>query len=204
MKKIGILFGLALCGLLFMNANLKTDGYDIGDTATDFELKNIDDKMVSLSGMSDAKGFIVVFTCNHCPFAKKYEDRLIALHSKYAAKGYPVVAVNPNDAQLYPEDSFKNMQKRAKKKGYPFVYLHDESQKVAKTYGALKTPHAYLLNKEGGKLKVVYIGGIDDNPKDETAVEKKYLEDAVEAVLAGKKPTVNKTKAVGCSIKWKK
>ncbi len=204
MKKFGLILSLVILSFAFMNMIPKGDGYKIGDTAMDFKLKNIDNKTISLADMPDAKGFVIVFTCNHCPFAKKYEDRLIALHHKYASQGYPIVAINPNDPKAYPEDSFKNMQQRAKEKGFPFVYLHDDSQKVAKTYGALKTPQVYLVNKEAGALKVAYMGGIDDNPKDANAVTKKYLGDAIDALLEGKKPTINTTKAVGCSIKWKK
>lgn len=205
MKKIGLILSLFVLGFALMNAVPKNDkGYDIGDTAKDFKLKNIDNKTVSLADMTDAKGFVVVFTCNHCPFAKKYEDRLIALHNEYAPKGYPVIAINPNDPKAYPEDSFKNMQKRAKEKGFPFVYLHDDSQKVAKTYGAKKTPHVYLVNKEKGNMKVAYIGAIDDNAKDANAVTETYLANAIDALIEGKKPTITTTKAVGCSIKWKK
>lgn len=204
MKKFGFILSLAFLSLLFVQAIPQGNGYGIGDKATDFKLKNIDNKMVTLAEQADTKGFVIVFTCNHCPFAKKYEDRLIALHNKYAPKGYPVIAINPNDAKAYPEDSFKKMQERAEEKSFPFVYLHDASQKTAKAYGAKKTPHVYLLNKEGKDLKVAYIGAIDDNAKDEKGVKDSYLADAIEALLAGKKPTVNTTKAVGCSIKWKK
>lgn len=204
MKKIGFILSLCLLSLFIISMSSEKQGYKIGDTATDFKLKNIDHKMFSMADMPNNKGFVIVFTCNHCPYAKKYENRLIALHNKYAEKGYSVIAINPNDEKIYPQDSFENMQKRAKSKQFPFPYLHDESQKVAKTYGARKTPHVYLLNKEKGALKVAYIGGIDNNPKDANAVTEPYLEDAIKALLAGKKPTINKTKAVGCSIKWKK
>jgi peroxiredoxin len=142
-----------------------------------------------------------VFTCNHCPFAKAYEDRIIALHNKYAAKGYPVVAINPNDKDLEPSDSYENMQKRAKEKKYPFAYLYDETQEIARTYGAMRTPHVYLLDKS---MTVRYIGAIDDNSEDASAVKEKYLENAVDALLAGKPVPTAETKAIGCGIKWKK
>lgn len=181
----------------------KGEGYKVGDKARDFKLKNIDGSEVSLSGMEDAKGYIVVFTCNHCPYAKMYEERIIDLHKKYAAKGFPVVAVNPNDAEAYPEDSFEGMKKRAEEKSFPFVYLHDESQEIAKAFGAKKTPHVYLLKKEGNDRVVSYIGAIDNDPKGEN-IKTRYLENAVDALLEDKKINETETKAVGCSIKWKK
>jgi len=156
--------------------------------------------MVSLKGMKDAKGYIVVFTCNHCPYAVMYEDRLIELHNKYAPQGYPVVAIMPNDVTVKPDDSYENMQVRAKEKGFPFVYLYDEGQKLYPQYGATKTPHVYLLDKD---LTVKYIGAIDDSPKDASEVEDKFLENAIMAVMEGKSPDPSVTKAIGCSIKTK-
>ena len=174
------------------------EGLHIGDTAPDFKLKNIDGSMVSLADMKDAKGYIVVFTCNHCPYAVMYEDRLVELHNTYAPKGYPVVAINPNDTEVVPSDSFEAMQERAKEKAFPFVYLMDEGQKVYPKYGATKTPHVFLLSKE----KVVsYIGAIDDNHEDETAVKVKYLENAIAAMEKGVAADPETTKAIGCSIK---
>ena len=179
----------------------KLDGYKIGDTATDFKLKNVDNKMVSLSDYKSAKGFIVIFTCNHCPFSIAYQDRIIALDQKYKAKGYPVIAINPNNPAISKGDDFEAMQQRAKEKGFTFPYLFDEGQKIYPQYGATRTPEVYLLNKENGKLIVAYMGAIDNNSQDEAAVTEKYVENAVDALLAGKKPTVNTTKAIGCSIK---
>ena len=179
-------------------------GYEVGDKAMDFKLKNIDGKMVSLSDYDDAEGFIVIFTCNHCPYAVKYEDRIIELNNKYEPKGYPVIAINPNDPEVVPEDSFENMQKRAKAKGFNFPYLLDEGQKVYPVYGATRTPHVFILQKEGDKHFVRYIGAIDDNYGDASAVEKKYVEDAVDALLDGKKVETTSTKAIGCTIKKKK
>ena len=189
-----ILFGLEL---------FAQDAYQIGDIADDFELKNIDDKKVSLSHYDKAKGFIVIFTCNHCPYSILYEDRIIALDKKYKTLGYPVVAINPNDPEVQPEDSFDNMKVRAIEKGFTFPYLFDEGQKVYPKYGATRTPHVFLLNKESGGLIVKYTRAIDDNSKNVDDVKIKYLEDAVDALLAGKNPTTNFTKAIGCSIKLK-
>ncbi|MGB5943019.1 MAG: thioredoxin family protein [Leeuwenhoekiella sp.] len=176
-------------------------GYGIGDTATNFNLKNVDNSMVSLSDYQDAKGFIVVFTCNTCPFSVAYEDRIMALNSKYAPKGYPVIAINPNNPEAQPEDSFEDMQERAKSKGFEFPYLFDPNQTVYAEYGATRTPHVFILEKEGGNNVVKYIGAIDDNSKDASAVTEKYVESAVDALLAGNEIDVKETKAIGCSIK---
>jgi peroxiredoxin len=200
-----VLFFLMLFVPVWIVSAQQDIGYKPGDIARDFSLKNTDGKMVSLAQYKTAKGFIVVFTCNHCPFAKAYEERIIALDKKYASLGYPVVAINPNDAKAEPEDSFENMVARAKEKNYPFPYLLDETQEIAKAYGAKRTPHIYILNKdEKSGLKVMYIGAIDDNFDDATAVKAKYAEDALQALLNGQQPTTTTTKAIGCGIKWKK
>lgn len=176
-------------------------GYKIGDIATDFSLKNVDGKEVSLADYKDAKGFIVTFTCNHCPYAVAYEDRLIALDKKYRDVGYPVIAINPNNPEKQPQDSFENMVTRAKEKGFTFPYLLDQGQHIYPQYGATKTPHMFVLQKTDKGNVVKYIGAIDDNYQDESAVTKKYVEDAVEALLKGEKVPVEVTKAIGCTIK---
>lgn len=202
MKKLSIILAiLTVATFIFINTTYKTNGYKVGDTASDFSLKNINGKMVSLKSIKKAKGYIVIFTCNHCPFAVAYEDRIIALSKKYKKKGVHVVAIMPNDVKAYPSDSYENMQKRAKDKGFSFPYLLDDTQKIAQQFGATKTPHVFLLDS---KKKVKYIGAIDDSPRDAGAVSKKYLENAVDAMLKGKKINTSTTKAVGCSIKWKK
>jgi len=179
-------------------------GLKVGDKAPDFKLKNIDDKEVSLyTDYAQSKGVVLVFSCNHCPYVVKYEDRIQALHKKFEGQGYPVLAINSNDPATYPEDSFDNMKKRAKDKGFTFRYLFDETQATAKAYGAEKTPHVYLLSNNSGNWVVEYIGAIDDNPGDASKVKTKYVEDAIEALQKGKKPAVTETKAIGCGIKWK-
>jgi peroxiredoxin len=196
-----------LMTLLFLAATVsltKAQGYNVGDNATDFKLKNVDGKHVSLADYPDAKGFIVIFTCNHCPYAVAYEDRIIAIDKKYKAKGFPVIAINPNDPEIAPADSYEKMQERSKDKGFTFPYLFDEGQKVYPVYGAARTPHVYLLERNDENLVVSYIGAIDDNYQDADAVEEKYLENAIDAVLAGKKPEPNFTRAIGCTIKAKK
>jgi peroxiredoxin len=176
-------------------------GYKVGDMATDFSLKNVDDKMVSLADYADAKGFIVVFTCNHCPYSVAYEDRIIALDKKYKSKGYPVIAINPNDPAINAEDSFENMKIRSKDKKFTFPYLIDETQEIYPQYGATKTPHVYILEKVDGGNRVAYIGAIDDNSNEPEQVTTRYVEDAVDALLRGEQPAVTETKAIGCGIK---
>jgi len=194
---------MAALALTLFSAFTFLGGYKVGDKATDFKLKNVDDNMVALADYKDAKGIILVFTCNHCPFAKKYESRIMDLDKKYKAKGFPVVAISPNDPVLEPTDSFENMQKRAKEKGYSFPYLIDETQNIAKAYGATKTPHVYVLEKQQDQYVVRYIGAIDDNHEDAAAVKEKYVENAVNNIIAGKPVTPETTKAIGCGIKWK-
>lgn len=185
----------------FTNNVIKDSGYQIGDVVSDFELKNVDGKMISLSDYNEAKGFIITFTCNTCPFAIAYEDRIMALDKKYASKGYPVIAINPNNPLVQPGDSFKAMQQRAIEKGFTFPYLVDEGQKVYPKYGATKTPHMYVLQKTKKGIVMKYIGAIDDNHKEASAVKAKYVENAVDALLKGEEIKQTETKAIGCSIK---
>ena len=195
---------ISLSIAVIINLYAIAGGYKIGDTARDFSLKNIDGKMVSMKDVKNAKGFIVVFTCNHCPFAKAYESRIMELDKKYSAKNYPVIAINPNDVSVVPDDSFENMVVLSKEKGYSFPYLYDESQEIATAYGATRTPHLYVLQKVDDKYIVKYIGAIDNNTEDADKADKKYIEEAVDALLAGKSVPTPETKAIGCSIKWKK
>ena len=192
---------IALIVAFTMAFSSNTEGYKVGDIATDFSLKNVDNKMVSLKDFKSAKGFIVIFTCNHCPYAKAYEDRIIALDKKYSKAGYPVIAINPNNPEKQKDDSFELMQLRAKEKNFTFPYLFDAGQKIYPQYGATKTPHVYLLQKTDKGNVVQYIGAIDDNYEDESAVKEKYLENAVDALLGNKEIKVKETKAIGCSIK---
>lgn len=190
--------------LLIMAANLFAEGYKVGDHATDFKLKNVDGKTVSLSDFPNAKGFIVVFTCNNCPYSKAYQERIIALDQKFKAQGFPVIAINPNDPAVEPADSYDAMVVKAKDKGYTFPYLFDPQHVVYKSYGATNTPHAFVLNKDAqGKLVVKYIGAIDDNYQDASAVKKPYIENAVKSLLSGKDPETSLTKAIGCGVKSK-
>jgi len=198
---MNILYSLLLfISFLFTNSTTY-QGYDIGDLATDFKLENIDGKFVSLSDFKDAKGFIVVFTCNTCPYAVFYEDRIEALNKKYAIQGYPVIAIMPNNVETKPGDSMESMRKRALSKGFTFPYLMDVGQKIYPLYGATKTPHVYVLESTSSGPIVRYIGGIDDNYKDASLVKTNYVEEAIESLKNGVAIKQTKTKAIGCSIK---
>jgi peroxiredoxin len=200
MKKV--ILSLLAMAVFFAGSPVKS-GYDVGDVATDFKLKNVDGKMISLSDYSSAKGFIVVFDCNTCPVSKAYNERIVALNQKYAAKDFPLIAINPNSPEVSSGESFEEMVKLAKRKGYTFPYLYDESQRIAKEFGATNTPHVFVLQKTGKALKVAYIGSIDDNSRDAAGATKKYVEQAVDEILAGKTVSTPKTKAIGCGVKWK-
>lgn len=165
----------------------------VGDKASDFSLADINGKMISLDTYKDAKGYIVIFTCNTCPYAKAYQDRIAELQNDFAPKGYPVIAISTSDSK-------DEIVERAKEQNYPFPYLHDETQEVTRTYGATKTPHAFVLKKD---KTVAYIGAIDNNHKNAKAADKQYIRGAVQALIEGKEVEITKTNAVGCSIKWK-
>jgi len=177
------------------------NGYKVGDYVKDFKLENIDGKMVSMSDFEKAKGFIITFTCNTCPYAVAYEDRIEALNKMYEEKGYPVIAIMPNNVKVKPEDGMKYMRARAEEKGFTFPYLMDEGQRVYPQFGATKTPHIYVVKKTDKGNMVKYIGAIDDNYQNADEVKNKYVEDAVNALLNGKEVDVTETKAIGCSIK---
>lgn len=204
MKTLAYLITALLTLASFAFTMPEPNAYQLNDEAKDFSLKNIDGKFVSLKDYTKAKGIVLIFTCNHCPYSKAYEDRIIALHNNYEAKGFPVVAINSNDALAYPEDSYEAMKERAHDKKFPFAYLHDESQEIAKTYGAMKTPHVFLLLKVKEKFIVRYIGAIDDNSNEPELVKQKYVEQAIGEITSGQEISVPFTKAIGCSIKWKK
>ncbi len=194
MKKLALTF--LVLGIAFsISAQLK-----IGDTAPGFKLKNIDNKLIALNDYTSEKGVVIVFTCNHCPYAKLYEDRMVALDKEFKPKGFPMVAINPNNPKTFEEDSFENMIVRARDKGFTFPYLVD-AEGIYKKYGATKTPHVYLLKKGSKDFKVAYIGTFDDSPRDESRVKDKYLANAINAILDGKEPKIKETKAIGCSIK---
>ncbi|MHC1738802.1 MAG: thioredoxin family protein [Ignavibacteriaceae bacterium] len=172
----------------------------LGDSAPGFSLKGTDNRTSSLDSFKDKKLLLVIFSCNHCPYVRAYEKRIIALQNDYAEKGLQIVAINSNDSSRYPEDSFEEMAKRASETGFNFPYLHDENQEIAVAYGASHTPELFLFNEE---RKLVYTGKIDDNWQEPEKVRSNYLRNAMEEVLAGKDVSVPETYAIGCTIKWK-
>ncbi len=202
MKKVSMLITIFSL-LVFFAGRPLSNGYEVGDKVEDFKLKGVDGEMVSMADYKNAKGFIVVFDCNTCPYSKAYLKRIKALNDKYADKGFPVLAINSNDAKKSPGDTFDEMVKYAGKNEYKHAYLYDADQSVAKRFGATNTPHVYVLKKDDGALVVNYIGAIDNNTRDAKAANKKYVESAVDALLEGNKPETTKTKAIGCTIKWK-
>ena len=180
---------------------LSAQPISVGSIAPDFSLKNIDGSTISLSDYSNEKGVMVIFSCNPCPYVIAYEDRIIDLHNRYASQGYPVVLINPNDAEKQPVDSIDEMRKRADDKNYPFPYLKDEDQSVYQAYGASKTPEIFLLKNNGdGNYTVVYTGTVDDNYKDASSVNVSYASNAVEALLKGENPDPASTVVIGCTI----
>ena len=199
MKTIKIILTIVVVASISAFTIKTANGYKVGDTIEDFKLKNVDDNMVSLADYTKAKGFIIIFTCNMCPYSVSNEDRIIALDKKYKKKGYPVIAINPNDPEASKGDDFESMKVRAKEKGFTFPYLFDKGQKVYPKFGASKTPHVYIVSKKN--MKVEYIGAIDNSSRDESAVTEKYVENAIDALLKGKKPAKTATRAIGCSIK---
>jgi len=197
---------LFLIGFMLMSGvvSAQTEGYKIGDAVKDFSLKNVNNKSVALSDYKNAKGFIIVFTCNTCPVAQAYQDRISKLNAVYAAKGYPVIAINPNDAGAVPAESFEKMQALAKEKNFQYPYLLDPNHVVTRQFGAVRTPHIFILNKTAKGNVVEYIGAIDNDPEDENASKINYVKNAINELSTGKKPLIASTKAVGCTIKWKK
>ena len=192
---------LAICAVALVS--FENPPYEIGDNVSDFKLKNVDGKMVALSDYKDQKGAIVIFDCNTCPYSRAYNARIIELNSKYTPKGFPVITINPNSPEISPGDSFKEMASQAKRNKYTFPYLQDETQQVARSFGATNTPHVFVLRKSGQDFSVAYIGTIDNNSRDATAATKKYVEEAVDALLDSKSVNTTRTKAIGCGIKWK-
>ena len=174
-------------------------GLPIGSPAIDFHLKGIDGKTYSLKDFSDKKAVVVIFSCNHCPYVQAYETRMVQLQQDYLPKGVTLVAINSNDETNYPEDSFPNMVKRAKERGFNFHYLRDETQEVARQYGGICTPHVFAFDQN---RVLQYKGRIDDSRYPEQ-VKVHDLRIALDVILAGEKPTVNETRPFGCSIKWK-
>ena len=179
---------------------MATDTLKIGSLAPDFNLPATNGKKYSLNTFADKKALVIVFSCNHCPYVQAYEDRIIEIQKDYS-KNVQVVAISSNEDENYPEDSFENMKARAEIKKFNFPYLHDETQNVAKAYGATHTPEIFLFDKE---RKLVFHGKIDDNWQEPKAVRSKYLRNAIDELLSGKQISVPETFTIGCTIKWRK
>lgn len=173
-------------------------------TIENFSLKNTDEKIISLADYQDAKGFVIVFTCNHCPFAKLYPNRFNKLNSKYSKQGIYLIAISSTDTMLYEEDNFDQMKIKAKKEKFNFPYLFDENQTVAKMFAPDKTPHAFVVWKENGKYLIKYNGAFDDNGAEENKVKNHYVEDAIKSLLSSKEVEIKETKSIGCKIYFRK
>ena len=172
----------------------------LGQSAPDFNLPGVDGKNYSLANFKDARLLIVFFSCNHCPYVVGSEERMINFAKEYAPKGVRMIAINSNATEGHPTDSFEHMQQRAKERNYPFTYVRDDSQEVALACGALRTPHYYVFDQD---RKLRYTGRMDDNPRNPGKETTHELRDAVDALLAGKKPPVELTNPIGCNVKWK-
>jgi peroxiredoxin len=171
----------------------------ISETAPAFSLPGVDGSNHSLSDYDDARVLVLVQSCNHCPYVQAWEGRLIAIQRDYAEQDVRIVAISSNDVASHPEDSFEEMQLRAREQGFNFDYLYDESQDVARALGSERTPEVFVFD---GERKLVYHGAIDDS-RNETAVTAHYLRDALDAALAGAMPAVADTLPVGCTVKWR-
>lgn len=171
----------------------------LGESAPEFNLPGVDGKSCSLADFAEAKLLLVVFSCNHCPYVIGVEDRMNAFYADYVSKGVAMVAINSNETENHPTDSFEHMKERAREKGFQFSYVRDESQETARAYGALRTPHYYVFDAD---RKLRYTGRMDDNPRNPGQETTHELRDAVDALLAGKEPAVPLTNPIGCNVKW--
>jgi len=176
----------------------------IGQPAPDFDLPGVDGRNQRLSDFDGCRLLVVVFSCNHCPYVVGSEERMIKFALTYAPKGVAFVAVNSNETENHPTDSFEHMVERAREKNFPFPYLRDETQEIALAYGALRTPHYFVFDKdESGRRRLRYTGRMDDNPRTPGAQKTHELADSVDALLAGRRPPVEVTNPIGCNVKWK-
>ncbi len=195
---------IILVVLIGFSANAQINTLTPGTIAPDFKLKNVDNKEVSFSSFPEAKGFIVVFTCNTCPVAKSYEGRIIKLNKKFAPLGYPVIAINPNDPDVSKGDNFEAMKELAKVKNYAFPYLYDERQVTTNQYGAKNTPHVFVVAKNPAGNRIEYAGSIDNDPQKNNPEKTAYVESAITALRSNTKPAITLTKAIGCTVARKK
>jgi peroxiredoxin len=180
----------------------QANGLSLGDVApmVTVKMKSVDGREQSIADVQGAKGTLVMFSCNHCPYVKAWEDRIAAIGNGAPAKGIGVIVINPNDPSEYPDDGYAEMQKRAKEKGFAFPYVVDATSDVARAFGATRTPEVYLFDAAG---KLAYKGAIDDNAQDADKVKSRYLTDAIDALSSGREIAEKESKAIGCSIKFR-
>jgi peroxiredoxin len=195
-----------LMAILFSGVNLFAQAPLLkpGEKAPVFKLKNVDGRMVSFENYPEAKGFVMVFISNTCPYSKAYEQRIIDLDKKFSPLQFPVIAINSNDPEISTGDSFSKMKERAKLKHYSFPYLCDNKQLVADLYGAKSTPQVFILSKKGDDYTIEYTGAIDNDTQNKNPQKINYTADALNALINNNKPAINSTKAIGCSISRKK
>ena len=196
---------IAVCFLLLSVhtiAQVKT--LQPGDTAPDIRLLSINDKVISFDDYPSAKGFVVVFFAEGCPYSKAYEQRIANLNEKYSSAGLPVIMINPNDSACSPEDAFSQMKKHAASFNYTFPYLYDERQTVTSAYGPKSTPYVFVISKTSAGNIIAYAGAIDNDTRNSDPSKHKYVEDAITALINNQKPIVTTTKSIGCSICWRK
>jgi len=191
MKRLSIFFGL----LMLVMASFAR-GYQVGDVVSDFRLPNLHGQRVSMADYPNAKGFVIIFSCNRCGIAVGFEDRKIALHEKFAPKGFPVIAINPDNPQTHP-----HLVDRARERGFPFHYLFDDRQVVLRRFGVTFRPHVFILERNRRDLRVAYMGALDNNYRDATLVTERYVENAINALLAGSRPDPEFTQPVGSAIR---
>lgn len=204
MKKLSLASVMLVCIILVsFKYNILSNTSVIGKCVNDFRLKNVDNNFVSLSKIKGAKGFIIVFTCNHCPFAKLYTNRFNELNNRFKPLGVPLIAINSMDSLLYKEETFNLMKERAEKEKYNFLYLQDPSQIVGKDFGAKHTPQAYVIWRENNKWAIKYSGAIDDDGENPSKAHP-FIANAVNDLLSGKKVTNPETESFGCRIFYRK
>lgn len=176
---------------------------DLGSAPPEFWLRGTDGKSYQLADFANSKALVIVFMCNHCPYVIAVQGRINALAKEYASKGVQLIGINANDSVKYPDDSFESMKQRAKEQGFSFPYLWDETQEVARAYGAVCTPDFFVYGRQGQGFALGYRGRLDDNWKDEKAVTRRELAGALDLILSGKAPSTEQSSSMGCSIKWK-
>lgn len=201
MKKLTWVLFVVVAGSLAALRSAAAPAIGVGIPTAAVKMENVDGRKLSVADVAGPHGTLVIFSCNHCPWVRAWEDRIIAAASDAAARGVGVIAINSNDPAVYPGDSFAEMQERAKAKGYGFPYVMDATSDVGRAFGATHTPEVFLFDAHG---KLAYHGAIDDNARDSSKVGHRYLQEAVDAVVAGKTPALQETKALGCSLQFRR